>query len=73
MILSGIQLQLTTAPQWRQVLAWFKPLVYLVDAQRALFDDPLADPAVWQGGIAAVVLVVIGLSIGFGLCAAAPK
>lgn len=64
MILSGILLPLTTAPQWMQVLAWFNPLTYLVDAERALFGGQLADPAVWQGGIAAIDLVIIGLGIG---------
>lgn len=64
MILSGILLPLTSAPQWMEVLSWFNPLTYLVDAQRALFGGEFADPAVWQGGIAAAVLVAIGLAIG---------
>lgn len=63
-ILSGILLPLDTAPSWMQVLSWFNPLTYLVDAERALFSGELGDPAVWQGGVAAVVLVVIGLAVG---------
>lgn len=72
MILSGILLPLATAPQWMQVLSWFNPLTYLVDAQRALFSGDLVDPAVWQGGIAAVVLVFIGLVIGIRLMRRSP-
>lgn len=46
-----------------QVLSCFNPLTYLVDADRALFSDHLGDPTVWQGGLAAVLLVVIGLRV----------
>lgn len=64
MILSGMLLPLDAAPGWMQALARVNPLTYLVDAERALFNGDLGDAAVWQGGIAAVVVTTIGLAVG---------
>lgn len=64
MILSGMLLPLATAPRWMQILSAFNPLTYLVEAERSLFNGSFADPAVWQGGIAAVILAGLGLFVG---------
>lgn len=64
MILSGMLLPLDAAPGWMQVLARANPLTYLVEAERSLFNGVLTDPAVWQGGIAAVAVAALGLTLG---------
>ena len=48
----------------KEVLAGFNPLTYLVEAERALFNGQLSDPAVWQGALAAVALAALGLTVG---------
>src|SRR5690606_25167369 len=52
------------APGWMQAVARMNPLTYLVDADRALFNGTLGDPSVWQGGVAAVVVAALGLTVG---------
>lgn len=64
MLLSGMLLPLGQGPRWIEVVSWFNPLTYLVDALRTLVEGEFTDPAVWQGGIAAVVLAVLGLTVG---------
>ncbi|MDR8018134.1 ABC transporter permease [Nesterenkonia aerolata] len=64
MLLSGILLPLESGPRWMQVVAAFNPLTYLVEALRALVDGDLATEAVWQGGLAAVVIASLGLGVG---------
>jgi ABC-2 type transport system permease protein len=64
MLLSGMLLPLESGPQWMQVLSRFNPLTYMVDAERALFNGQFADPAVWQGTIAAVLTAIVGLAVG---------
>ena len=64
MILSGMLLPLEAAPRWMQVLSQLNPLTYLVEAERALFNGQLTEPAVWQGALAAVVLAAVGLTVG---------
>lgn len=64
MILSGMLLPLDVGPRWMQILSQFNPLTYLVEAQRALVNGQLTDPAIWQGGLASVVLAAVGLAIG---------
>ncbi|MEE6288237.1 ABC transporter permease [Georgenia sp. MJ173] len=64
MILSGMLLPLDAAPGWMQALARANPLTYLVEAERSLFNGALTDPSVWQGGIAAVAVAALGLTLG---------
>jgi ABC-2 type transport system permease protein len=64
MLLSGMLLPLESGPGWMQVLARFNPLTYMVDAERALFNGAFGDAAVWQGGLAAVVVAAVGLAVG---------
>ncbi|WP_120004655.1 ABC transporter permease [Nesterenkonia muleiensis] len=64
MLLSGILLPLSQGPHWMEVISWFNPLTYLVDALRVLVEGDFADPAVWQGGIAAALVTAVGLAVG---------
>ncbi|SDS81402.1 ABC transporter permease [Microlunatus soli] len=64
MLLSGMLLPLESGPTWMQLLSRFNPLTYMVDAERALFNGRFADPTVWQGMIAAVIVAAIGLLVG---------
>lgn len=49
LLLSGVLLPLTLAPDWLRAVATVNPLAYAVDAARALLDGDLASPDVWQG------------------------
>jgi ABC-2 type transport system permease protein len=64
MLLSGMLLPLASGPGWMQVASRFNPLTYMVEAERALFNGLFADPAVWQGAVAAVVTATLGLAVG---------
>jgi len=64
MILSGMLLPLETGPGWMQVASKFNPLTYLVDAERALFAGQVGSPTAAWGWVAALVTVVIGLTVG---------
>jgi len=58
LILSGVLLPLENAP------AWFNPLTYIVEAERALFAGNLSDPSVLNGMFAAGVVAALGLLMG---------
>src|SRR6478609_1591189 len=64
MILSGMLLPLESGPEWMQVASRFNPLTYLVDAERALFAGQVGSPTAAWGWVAALVTVVIGLTVG---------
>lgn len=64
LILSGMMLPLDFAPRWMQVAAQFNPLMYMVEAQRALFAGNFLEPAVLYGAIAAVATCVVGMLVG---------
>ncbi|SFN90437.1 ABC-2 type transport system permease protein [Pseudonocardia ammonioxydans] len=64
LILSGMMLPLETGPEWMRVASLVNPLTYVVDAERALFSGTLADPAVLNGFVAAVVTAAVGLAVG---------
>lgn len=64
MLLSGMLLPLDSGPRWMQVLADFNPLMYMVEAERALFNGDLGADAVWQGTLAAALTAGIGLWVG---------
>lgn len=59
LLLSGVLLPMSLAPQWLQDVAAFNPLLYAVQAQRALFANQFVDPAVVRG-FAAVGLLTLG-------------
>jgi len=49
LLLSGVLLPLTLAPNWLRAIAAANPLAYAVDASRAVFNDHLGDPSVLKG------------------------
>ena len=62
LLLSGVLLPMSIAPL--QNVAHINPLLYAVDAARAVFNDHLTDVSVAQGVIILAVLSVIAVVIG---------
>lgn len=64
LLLSGVMLPMTLAPDWLQTLAKFNPLYHAVVATRALFNANLGDPEIAIGvalmGALAALMVTIG-------------
>jgi ABC-2 type transport system permease protein len=61
MLLSGILLPLSLAPDWLRTIAAFNPLAYVMDAVRALFAGRLGDPEVLQGFVVLIPLTALAL------------
>jgi ABC-2 type transport system permease protein len=63
LLLSGVLLPLSLAPDWLRAIAHANPLSYAVDAARAIFNDHLGDPSVIEGfaimGALTLVAVVL--------------
>ncbi|HZS90839.1 MAG TPA: ABC transporter permease [Dehalococcoidia bacterium] len=63
LLLSGVLLPLSLAPDWLRAIANANPLAYAADAARSLFNNHLGDASVARGvlimGLLAVVAVVI--------------
>jgi ABC-2 type transport system permease protein len=64
LILSGMLLPLDAAPDWMRAVATVNPVNWVVLAERALFAGDLTDVTVLWGWVAAVVLAVVGLTVG---------
>jgi ABC-2 type transport system permease protein len=64
LLLSGVLLPLTFAPQWLRNIAAANPLSYAVDAARAVFIDHIADPSVTKGVVIMLVLSIGAIFIG---------
>lgn len=58
-LLSGIYLPMTLAPEWLQVAAMINPLTYAVDAARALVDGAVGDTTVLLGFAVLIPLAVL--------------
>jgi ABC-2 type transport system permease protein len=56
LLLSGVLLPLTFAPDWLRTIALANPLAYAVDASRAIFNNHLSDPSI---GIAVAIMAVL--------------
>ncbi|HEX6489140.1 MAG TPA: ABC transporter permease [Candidatus Dormibacteraeota bacterium] len=61
LLLSGVLLPLTFAPDWLRKIAAINPLSYAVDAARALFLEHAGDPSVIKGLTIMVVLAILAL------------
>lgn len=59
LLLSGIMLPLTVAPDWLRTLALFNPFAYAVNAARALFNGDLSNPVIWQAGALLAALAAL--------------
>ncbi|QCI67966.1 ABC transporter permease [Phreatobacter stygius] len=64
MLLGGVLLPMSTAPQWLYLASRFNPLTYLVEAERALFMGEVMTPAVLHGALVAAGVAVVGLAVG---------
>jgi ABC-2 type transport system permease protein len=56
LLLSGVLLPMTFAPDWLRAIALANPLAYAVDASRAIFNNHLSDPSI---GIAVAIMAVL--------------
>jgi ABC-2 type transport system permease protein len=65
LLLSGVLLPMSVAPVWLYGLSRANPFVYLVDAERAIFQGQLASPTVLVGALVAVLLAVV--AVGWGV------
>jgi ABC-2 type transport system permease protein len=63
LLLSGVLLPLSLAPDWLRAVAAANPLSYAVDAARAIFNDHLADPSVARGVAVVAVLAVAAVAL----------
>ncbi len=64
LLLSGILLPMSLAPQWLQIVSDFNPFKHIVEALRAVFRGDFGDPIVGIGAVLAVILVGLGAWIG---------
>lgn len=64
LLLSGILLPMSLAPQWLETLSDLNPLKHVVDGVRAMFRGELTDPVALWGVAITVALVAFGLAIG---------
>ncbi len=64
LLLSGVLLPMSIAPQWLQNIAAVNPLLYAVDAARHIFNDNLTDLSVAKGVVILVALSVVAVVIG---------
>jgi ABC-2 type transport system permease protein len=65
LLLSGVLLPMSLAPAWLFGLSRVNPFVYLVDAERALFQGELASPTVLVGVGVAIALTAV--TVGWGI------
>ena len=64
LLLSGVLLPMTIAPQWLQDIAAANPLLYAVDAARHIFLGDIGDPSVAKGVLILAALSAISVVIG---------
>jgi ABC-2 type transport system permease protein len=64
LLLSGVLLPMSLAPQWLRNIAALNPLSYAVDAARAVFRDQIGDPSVTKGVVVMLVLSILAIVIG---------
>ena len=64
LLLSGILLPMSLAPQWLQIVSDFNPFKHIVEALRAVFRGDFGDPIIAVGGLLAVILAVLGAWVG---------
>lgn len=63
LLLSGIFLPMTFAPDWLQTLSSLNPLTHAVDAARAMFTGQWGDPEIALGGAIMAVLAALALFV----------
>lgn len=60
-LLAGVLIPLMLAPRWIQRVAFWNPFAWATNGMRALFDERIGDPAVWQGMAVVTVLMVVSV------------
>ena len=61
LLLSGILLPMTLAPDWLRFLSTINPLTHAVDAVRALFNGQWGEPEIMIGTVVTAILAVVGV------------
>lgn len=64
MLLSGILLPMTLAPQWLRWLSKASPFTYIVDAARTVMQSQIVASTLWAGLGVSLGMAVVGLMIG---------
>jgi ABC-2 type transport system permease protein len=64
LLLSGILLPMSLAPDWLQTVASFNPFEHVVDAARALFNGQWGSPEIPIGAGLMAILAVIAVWVG---------
>jgi ABC-2 type transport system permease protein len=64
LLLAGMLLPIDGGPAWLRTMAWFNPLTYVVDAERALFQGDIWAATTVTGAISAAGVAVLGLAVG---------
>jgi ABC-2 type transport system permease protein len=64
LLLAGMLLPIDGGPVWLRTMAWFNPLTYVVDAERALFQGDIWAATTVTGAISAAGVAVLGLAVG---------
>ncbi|MGM1017968.1 MAG: ABC transporter permease [Actinomycetota bacterium] len=64
LILSGMLLPLDDGPGWMRAVSAVNPVNWVVQAERALFAGDLGDVTVLWGWIAALAVMIVGLTVG---------
>jgi ABC-2 type transport system permease protein len=64
LLLAGILLPMSLAPDWLRTLANFNPFAHAVDAARALFNGDMGNPEIVLGTALMAILAVICLQLG---------
>jgi ABC-2 type transport system permease protein len=64
LLLSGVLLPMSIAPEWLQTIAHINPLLYAVDAARSIFLGNLTDPSVPKGVV--ILAILSGLAVVIG-------
>ena len=64
LLLSGVMLPMSLAPDWLQTIAKFNPLFHAVAAIRALFNASYADGEIVIGLVLLVVLTLVTITFG---------
>jgi ABC-2 type transport system permease protein len=64
LLLSGILLPMDAGPDWLNDLSMANPFRYVVDGMRAACQAHYGSTAVWEGVLVAVIVAVLGVTIG---------
>ncbi|HXC06323.1 MAG TPA: ABC transporter permease, partial [Bacteroidia bacterium] len=61
MLLSGIMLPISFAPNWIKNMALFNPFYYAVEASRCLFSGDYSNAMVWKGFAVMLVFTILAV------------